>query len=212
MSKITMFKPLKKIITLGLSLSLTVFLTGCVKKMECSDDKNGILHLHKYVSTDGCTTYFQSEDEYYEGYRWTDNVIYINEEDKALYDFLDQNNLVSISDNQEVIRNFMETEDEYIEYQYKYTDRITVGYVKLSVTKTSFSREHQSRETGIVRKAYKTYIGYRIVMEDGKYKLVPNEPVRDLTMSMERYPYFNKDNFYIQNNGLEYQIDNVNQR
>jgi hypothetical protein len=78
------------------SLMLAGLLTACSQEADCDINE---YHAHKYYNADGYVKYLNKEYLNYDGYTRDEEFIYLNEEDKYLNDFIENKNLISLSDN-----------------------------------------------------------------------------------------------------------------
>jgi len=173
--------------------------TGCGK----SDCDLKEYHLHKYEK-DGFVRYIDDEHLDNDGYSWTDEVIYINESDKKIYEFERKKDLIKITDNKDNLVDTVSSMDDYIEYEYSYKvpHHIRTGKVTVTTYSTSYAWTTDSEHgnlTGDVRLCRYFYTGYKAVLnEKGKYELVEgitSESINDIIENCDEYPYM-KVNFY----------------
>lgn len=95
-----------------LSISILGALNGCSKKMDCDIKDN---HVHKYVSELGTITYFDSENEIHDGYKWTDNVIKCSKQSVKQWNYLEKHDLIPIVSNE----TYIESNENNTYYAYK---------------------------------------------------------------------------------------------
>lgn len=199
----------KSIALRGVSLLLagslmSCSLAGCSKKVDCDID---IKHAHAYLSSEGFIKYLEKENETYYGYTRTDD--YIDDYDANLLKFLNKNDLLKIDDNKDIIDNIMSTQDDYIEYRYRYNYMMpiphTISNGKTTTTYFTYmpmvgyswtSNKNHGRLTGEQRRCHYTYIAYKVEKDaKGKYVLIPSEYVDSLDELDGKYPYI-KEKFY----------------
>ena len=196
--KIRNFKINKAFLT-SLFLTPTLMLSGCGMS-ECGLNE---YHLHKYEK-DGIVRYIDSEWLDYDGYSWTDEVVYADINDKDLYKFEKKKDLIKIEDNVDYIINTASSHDDFLEYRYSYSvphvmrvGKTNVVYYTTSYSWTSNPEHHNL--TGDVRMCRYVYTGYKVEKNDNdKYVLIPSESsenVNDIIKNMEEYPYM-EEKFY----------------
>lgn len=203
---------LKKMLKMrGLSLALVTTaivtsLTGCSEKADCEISGE---HLHKYISDESYIRYIDKEYLNYEGYKRTDDYIDVTDEELALSQFEDKNNLLKIEDNLDLILKQQEKNVDYLEYEYSYEARqpishfsrvgriTTVYYTYRNVTRYNWTKDPNHEDlTGETRFIHYVYTAYKIQKNDkGKYVLVESDEVDDITTIMEEYPYI-KEAYY----------------
>ena len=196
---------LKKVITLigagVVLLSAGKMITHFTKKSDCNINE---YHLHKYQK--GCITrYIADEHMNKNGYKWTNEIKYVDEEDKELYEFEKKNNLIRIDDNIEYLNEENKKNKDYIEYEYRYTSYTPVGKTVVARTRYNWTTDaNDSRLTGKKRLCHYLYKGYKIERNDnGKYVLVESDYVDDILSIKDEYPYFKKNYFTIEERELE---------
>ena len=179
-----------------------ISLGGCGKKAEC-DVKD--YHAHMYTNEEGYVRYIDKEYLSHEGYNRHEDYIVIDGQE-ALYKFLDKKDLMRINDNLELVKKTMETQEDYMEYRYRYTymspiphfrkiGKVTsVYYTYIPITRHSWtSNPNHSRLTGETRMCHYVYVAYKIEKnEKGKFVLIPSKQVDDITTVMDEYPYIKK--------------------
>ena len=183
----------------GLLIAALLALPGCSKKSDC--EINGY-HLHRYEKA-GIVRYLDEEELHYKGYDWTNNVVYIESKDQKLYDFEEKKGLIRIEDNVEYLQDLQESNTDYMEYRYAYTylqpfpishstGKFTyTTFMYIPVTHYSWTTDpNHSRLTGQTRICHHVYTGYKVVEENGKYKVVESPQVDDIFSISEEYPYF----------------------
>lgn len=189
-------------VALALVLATPLMLTGCGKKADCNIKPN---HAHLYQSKTGYVRYIDKEYLKYEGYERHDDYVII-EGYEDLYKFLNKKDLLSISDNLDLIKQTQDSNHDYTEYRYKYTYMQPIAHTrKVGKTTTTYftyipstryswtSDPNHSRLTGETRVCHHMYVAYKIEKnEKGKYVLVESPKVDDLTAIMDEYPYIKK--------------------
>lgn len=189
---------INKGLLIGLIAPVITF-TGCGK----SDCDMKEYHLHKYEK-DGFIRYIDDEHLNNSGYNWTDEIVYVKESDRELYEFEKKKDLFKIDDNKDVLINTVSNMDDYVEYEYSYlvphhmrSGKVSYTYYTTSHAWTTDS-EHGSL-TGDVRLCRYTYTGYKINLNDkGKYELVAGdtyENLENVILNSDEYPYMKVD-FY----------------
>ena len=194
-------KTISKIMACALSIVLSASLTGCAKKMQCNIKEP---HAQKYVDDKGFVAYYQSEYEFVNNYKWTDDFRYLNNDFKEKQDFLEKNNLLLIADNVSPIKSVVEVSNDYIEYEYGYTMTFflpissgkTTIFMPIISTRIGYSKDSNvERKTGKVRDAHYVYYGYRIAKENGKWQAEKSNASDNLFNINSEYPYFKRDDF-----------------
>ncbi|MBP3634841.1 MAG: hypothetical protein J6J17_00060 [Bacilli bacterium] len=200
-------KRLKRLKYAALSLALVTSLTGCGKKADCEIKED---HAHLYTNDEGYCRYIMDKEYLkYEGYERNDDYILITEDEKSLYKFFDKNNLLLIEDNIDTILQNQAENKDYIEYRYSYIynqpipNYMLIGketylyYTYITTTMYSWTRDaNHANLTGEQRKCHYVYTAYKIEKdENGKFVLIPSEPVDDIRKVMEEYPYI-KEKYY----------------
>lgn len=188
---------LKKIFAiLGAGAVLALGTTGVLYFTKTSDCNIEGFHLHKYQKN-GIVRYINDEHLHKNGFEWTDEVRYVYENDKELYDFEKDNQLIRISENLDYIKEEERKNQDYIEYRYKYTSYVRVGKITVPVTRYSWTTNpNHSRLTGEERLCHYLYKGYKVTRnEEGKYVLVESDYVDDILAIKGEYPYI-KESFY----------------
>ena len=183
-------------------LATTMFLSGCGKKAECDVPSR---HVHKYTKevTDDITIekYLDSEYLRTSGYDWNEEYIEITKDDEALYKAT--KGLFVGKDNWDYLYNQMATHHDYLEFYYEYwTDEVRTRTNSEGEIETYTERVHHSGwhtnakdsdNTGETRLYHHRYIGYRVVYNNGKYKLEQSRAVDDIREIIDDYPYFKEN-------------------
>ena len=191
----------------GAMLVLVGSLTACGKKAECNV---GGSHAHLYKNDEGYIRYIDKEYLSYDGYLRNEEYIDI-EGQEDLYKFLRKKELMRIDDNLDLILATQESQEDYIEYRYRYTHmqpiphfrRIgkmsSIYYTFIPQTRHSWTTDpNHPRLTGETRVCHHVYVAYKVEMDEkGKYVLIPSPDVEDLTTVMDEYPYVMKTYYKI---------------
>ena len=191
---------INKSLLLALLATLSIGLTGCGKKSDC--EIKGF-HLHKYEK-EGIIRYLPREELSYQGYNWTDNIVYVNEGEEDLYKFEQKKKLLKIKDNEDYLQSVVDSNHDFIEYRYAYTylmpivhtmrsGKSTITYTTLiPMTHYSWTTDpNHSRLTGETRVCHHVYTAYKVEKnEKGKYVLVESPQVDDILTLKNEYPYF----------------------
>lgn len=202
MNKIIVYKKtMSRIAVCVLSLVLSATLTSCTKKMDCNVKEP---HAQKYVDDEGFLAYYQSENEFLNGYTWTEDVRFLDEEAIELQKFLEENRLLLIADNKDKIKTTIEGNNSHLEYEYEYSTMmmfpVMIGKIMYSIPMTTNHTAYSidssiEGKTGKVRGVTYEYYGYRVKKQNGKWLLEKSEPVEDLLDISGEYEYFKKEDF-----------------
>lgn len=191
----------KEIIPLALIITL---LTSCGKKSECELPTR---HVHKYTKqiTDTITIETYKDSEYLNsyGYIWNKDYIEINKVDEAVYKLLGNKGLFEGEKNWPYLFNVMSHQEDYLRFFYEY-DTVEIYYVRDSEgrniphTKVVHhegwtSNPLDSNNTGKTRLYHHRFFGYRIINENGKFRLEKSPIVDDVRQIINEYPYFTED-------------------
>ena len=192
----------KKIIPYALTLSM--LLSGCGEKSTCELPSR---HIHKYIkqiSDDiSIERYISNEHLKVSGYNWTEEYIEINKHDEKIYKLIEKNGLFDGITNWDYLYNEMASHHDYLRFYYHYTTTETYTTtdsngktVVRTRTKTHSGwtdNPNRSHNTGKTRLYHHKYYGYRIIYENGKFKLEKSPLVDDIRDIIYEYPYFNED-------------------
>lgn len=192
---------------LYLSLALMTTLSGCGKKADCNIDRD---HAHLYVSEEGFKRYLNKENLTYNGYVRQDDYIRLYEEMLDLKEFEEKKNVMLIKDNLALIEEIQNSNEDYIEYRYRYNfnqpiaHTTTVGkttttyFTYMPMTLHSWTTNpDRTGLTGETRVCHHMYQAYKIEYDEkGKPVLIKSPVVEDLTTIMDEYPYI-KENFTV---------------
>lgn len=190
----------------GLLVSSIILFSGCAKTVDCSIEG---LHAHNFVNENSFNHYIVSEKEYKGNYHRIDDYIMVTEEEKAIIDFENKKGLFRIDQNKDKLNEIISTQNDYIEYRYKYTymqpvphirriGKVTsVWYSYIPRTGHSWTTDAtHSRLTGEQRVVHYVYYGYKIIEDEkGKLKIEKSERVDSLEELPSEYCYIKKD-FY----------------
>lgn len=184
---------------LAIILASSLGLTGCGKKSDCEIEK---YHLHRYVKN-GMARYIEDEHLKKNGYNWTDNVVYVDEENKKIYDFEKKKKLLKIEDNEDYLERIQEQNHDFMEYRYSYiyfqpifhthnsgkVTYTTVTYIPVKHHSWTSDPNHINL-TGETRVCHHVYSAYQIAKnEKGKYVLISSPEVDDIFTVKDDYPY-----------------------
>lgn len=183
------------------------------KYTKTSDCEVKDFHLHKYQNGE-MIRYIADENLYKNGYTWTDEIKYVDENDIDLYDFEAKNKLIKIDDNIDYLTEQMENNNDFMQYEYKYIHLQPIPHVVNGVTTFTyipFTRYgwtadiNHSNLTGEKRLCRYLYRGYKIEKdENGKYTLIESPDTDNLIEIKDEYPYI-KENYYRIVNSNNYQ-------
>ncbi len=187
----------------GLLLTASLLtLPGCGKKSDCNIPE---YHLHRYEK-EGIVRYLNEEDLKYKGYDRTNDIIYLSYQEQQLREFEQKKNLIRIDENEDYIRKTEENNTDFMEYEYRYVTFVPCGKTLIPITHYSWTtNQNHSGLTGKTRQRHYMYIGYQVVDENGKYKVIESEPVDDLLSIKDDYPYFKENGYQIINKEEIYQ-------
>jgi hypothetical protein len=182
-------------------LLIPFILTGCAERSKCDLKTN---HVHLYTKTKNnatISTYLKSENMKYDDYDWTEDCIEITREDEPFYQA--KGKLFEGVQNWDYLYNVMASKKDYLEFYYSYsTTGVTVSIDSKGHTKTKLKTVHHSGwdtdpthrgVTGETRLCHHRFYGYRIVLENGKYRLYKSQPVDDIRDIIGKYPYYSED-------------------
>lgn len=185
-------------------LTLSMILSGCGEKSKCELPSR---HVHKYTKqvTDDISIDRYVIDEHLTlyGYNWNEEYIEINKHDEEIYKIMRKKSLFDGVTNWDYLYHVMATHHDYLEFYYHYTTTETYTTTdangKTSVktrTKTHSGwtdNPNRAHNTGKTRLYHHRYYGYRIIYEDGKFKLERSPAVDDIREIIYDYPYFSED-------------------
>lgn len=190
----------RKVAIAGVLASVTLWMTGCAETIDCNIAE---LHAHKFESSSSFDTYSSSEKEYLftlggDFFYRTDEYVLIDEEEKELLEFEKKYGLFRISDNKDVIDELISYQDDFILYEYEYTQKRQVRVGKVTTfwyeTETDLTNDpNRENLTGNTKIGHYVYWGYKIVRnEKGKLKVVVSEYVNSLDELPPEYIYVEK--------------------
>ena len=213
-------------ITLAGSLVIggsTYLIKSYFRKSDCNLDDRHLHVYNKYFSD--IKTVFDSERMNLHGYSWTEETRPYSEHDIDKIHYMEDKGLVSIYDNFEYLKSYMEKNKDYDEYEYSYQEKevdyyvdAVTGLISLSgtgnvrpvykyVTKYSYTTDiNHSNLTGDARTVHKKYYGYDIKKENDKFTSKKSELVDDIMDLVEMYPYFKPGNFS-KTEYIDYKLD-----
>ena len=186
------------------TLMAAMIFSGCGKKSECEIPSR---HVHKYTKeiTDDITIerYIDDERLNVNGYQWNEEYIEITKEDEDLYKIFKSKNLFEGRNNWDYLYNEMATHHDYLKFYYEYTtiETYTTTDSKGNIETHTRTVHHDgwhtnpydSDNTGKTRLYHHRYYGYRIVYEDGKFKVEQSPAVDDIREIIDEYPYFSEN-------------------
>ena len=192
----------KRLTAIGLVLTLGVPLVGCAEKAECEIPES---HVHLYTKDADkdirLQTFFLGEYTNWDGYQRQDEYIKITKDDERAYDRL--NGKFLGTDNWDYLYFQMAHHHDYLRFYYEYwTTEIETYTDSDGNTQTRIKNVHhdgwtdnpyKSDNTGKVRLYHHKYYGYRLVCEEGKYRIEKSPLVDDIREIIDEYPYFDED-------------------
>ena len=199
---------INKVIATALGISSALTLTGMANTSKCDNPE---LHVHKYskfitneISID---KYMYDEKLRIDGYNWSENVIYIDENELEFYNILNGNSksnsekLFFGPDNMDYLNYLMEINNDYFTFFYKKEDKVTDTNKRETITtETGWSKNpYHNYNTGLVALNHHRSYWYRIINNDGTLELEKSPIVDDIKEIIDEYPYFSEDCFEIVN-------------
>lgn len=183
------------------ALILSMILTGCGKKSDCEIPSRHVHRYTKQVTEDiEIEKYLDNEHLNVHGYDWNEEYIEITQEDEQLYKVLNSHDLFEGANNWDYLYNVMASHHDYLMFYYEYwtTETYTTtdsdGNVEIHTRQVYHDGWHKnpydSDNTGKTRLYHHRYYGYRIVFENGKYKVEKSQAVDDIRSIINDYPYF----------------------
>lgn len=186
-----------KIMPLALAL---VLLAGCGEKSQCEIPSR---HVHKYTKEfeDGTSIVNYLDEEYLStyGYNWSEEYIEINKVDEEIYRLLNSKLLFDGVDNWEYLFNQMASYHDYLRYYYYYTTYETrtktdskgntITYTETVVHEGWHNNKYDSNNTGKVRLYHHKFYGYRVIYDNGRFKLEQSPLADDIRQFIYDYPY-----------------------
>ena len=93
-----------KLLSLFLSLSTILTMSGCNRKINCNIDD---MHVHLYRSDVGFTKYSSSElDHLPSDYYRTDDIVYVTPYEFKYYEYLSKNDFLHIETNYDLLKRY----------------------------------------------------------------------------------------------------------
>ena len=217
MYKLTKKELGKRLTAIGLVLTLGVPLVGCAEKAECEIPES---HVHLYVKEleDGTNieTYRQSEHVEWKGYQRYDDYITITKEDEKIYKAL--KGRFEGQSNWDYLYNQMASKPDFLEFYYRYTTtqvyttRVN-GKTQVrtrTVTHSGWTdNPNRAHNNGDVRICHYKYYAYKLVYNNGKYKLEKSPLVDDIREIIFEYPYFDEECWEIDYEEFEFDKDKL---
>ena len=191
----------KNLIPIAITITL---LSSCSEKSKCELPTS---HVHKYTKeiTDEITIQTYKDQEFLNsyGYHWNEEHIEINKVDEEVYKIIGNKGLFEGCTNWEYLFNTMASKKDYLKFFYEY-DVIETYYEKdsdgNSIPRTRkvhydgwTTNPYDPNNTGRTRLYHHKFYGYRIICENGKFKLEQSELVDDVREVINSYPYFTED-------------------
>ena len=187
----------------GGSLAFTVCLSlGACKiadKFMCHISEE---HAHNYTSLGGMHRYTLSENTIYELMLKSNDVKYINKEESDFIDFLDKYDLYIIEENIDIIKERLERQKDFTEYQIEVENTDKNG----KKTKSTRWSTNSYKNNGNARDCYYLYEAYKIIDDNGELKVEKSDPVTNILDIKDEYPYV-KINYYKVIRGDIYKIN-----
>lgn len=182
-------------------LAFSLVLPGCGKKSDCEiPSKHAHLYTKEITEDITISKYIEEEHLAYRGYQWNENYIEINSEDEKLYTLLKNKQVFKGEENWDYLFYEMSHNSDYLKFYYEYNTIETytttdedghVSYHTRTVHHDGWTTNpNYIYNTGKTRLYHHRYTGYRIILENGKYKLEESEPVDDIREIIAEYPYF----------------------
>lgn len=190
---------------LPFALTATILLSGCSEKSECDIPTR---HVHRYTKEISDDIIIESyfDDEHltlWSGYNWNEDYIEINKVDEALYKLLNNKRLFDGATNWNYLFNVMASKKDYLMFYYYYTtietytttdsDGKTTTHTRVVEHSGWHSNPYDSDNTGKTRLYHHRFYGYRVIYENGKFKLEQSPAVDDIREIINDYPYFSED-------------------
>lgn len=210
MKKIKINKKMIGILS-GTFILSSISLNGCNKKIDCDIE---IEHAHKYISTEGFSTYKISEYEIQDKLFRQNEYLKITSE----IELMNQFNLLKIEDNIDSIIEDTSNDLPHIEYEYQYRYSITQIISGIPITSwynaNGFTTDsHHANLTGNIYDIDYQYKAYKIITdEEGNPHLQESEPVDDLLSIKNNYPYFKLDDYKIKIYSDKYKLKKTKEK
>ena len=207
-------KTLKRI--LPTMLITTLLLTGCNKTKEACNVKDPHLHLYQkeISSSQVLSSYFNSEEEDYQGFTKTDDIKLMDEYDQAFYAAIGDTPLFEGIYHWNYLYNLMCKHQDYIRFENISYENVEIevydtegnrGTKHVLIPTKSYKEKHYaSGNTGVVRIYHHLFYGYKVEERDGKLQLIKSPLVDDIREVLEEYPYFTENCFEIVTKDIEF--------
>ena len=197
-------KIFKKFVLAGLIVAKLFTFSGCSKNVSCDISEH---HAHYYVNDEDFGRYIVSEKSSVSGLNRSDSYISVTKEDAELLNFINENGLFRIYENQQAISNITDSHQDFVEYRYCYYYNLPIYYydyltglpklLLMPMKGYSWTTDTSKELTGEERKCHYMYYGYKITRNGtGNYELVKSEPVDDLSELPDGYDYI-EEKFYV---------------
>lgn len=183
------------------ALAASLMLSGCGEKSECDIPTR---HVHRYtkeITEDiSIEKYIDNEHLKVKGYNWTDNYFEITSEDEKLYHIIDD--LFDGVSNWNYLYYVMSCQKDYLKFYYEYDTIETYTTTDSDGKVTTHTRTvhhdgwttnpNRSDNTGKTRLYHHKFYGYRVIYNNGIYKLEKSPLVDDIREIIFEYPYFSE--------------------
>ncbi len=192
---IAKMKGLKGISIVMMSSLLVTGLSACASdNKKCYVSGN---HAHMYVSDDGLVRYIMSEKGIVDGYRKSCDYKEIDEDDIALYRFMQKKGISRIDDNIDQINMQQTLNKPFTIYEYIRSAHLRVTLPGEPNVTYAWTNDPEHRFlTGEEKEVHFIYQAFDIVEDGyGNYVLVSSPFVEDITEIMDDYPYI-MDDYY----------------
>ena len=191
---------------ISLLLASSLLLTSCGEESTC---QYPVSHVHKYVKTldNGISIVKYLDDEdlvKWNGYKWCEDFLDITKIDESAFKALD--GAFDGATNWDFLYYQMASHRDYLKFYYYYTttERVRKTDSNGDVYYDYETRVHdgwttnpnRSYNTGKVRVYHHYYYGYKLVYENGRFKLIKSPYVDDFREIIGDYPYFKEDCVY----------------
>ncbi len=174
-------------ILLALAGTLSFYLIYNTRQSDCTEKD---YHVHKYEKG-RIVRFLPREELHYQGYNWTEEVYYT---DPDLFEYLDQERLLQISENRTYIQQVQNSQKDYLEYERAGTWVNPVGKLPRTIPMTEWTTDPTKGNTGRTRVCHAQYYGYKIEKDErGNRHLVKSPLVDNLLEIEDEYPYFRED-------------------
>mgnify|MGYP007069843889 CR=1 FL=1 len=178
----------------------SMLLTCCGKKSDCTLPTRHVHLYTKEITSDiTISKYSDSEYEKNSGYSWQDEYLEITKIDEELYQLLDRNGLFNGLDNWNYLYYEMSNNHDYLKFYYEYdtietyTTTDEKGHTETHTRTVHHDGWHtnpnDSDNTGKTRLYHHKYYAYRVIYENGEFKLDRSPYVDDIREVLSEYPY-----------------------